>query len=479
LDRINIWTVEGFSGCLGAQISLLIASSKLQKGWSMPDYKPIGELSHNGKPLLQILDAHRKWLRGEGGERADLRRSNLIEADLSRVYLIGANLSSGAVIVGANLSEANLIGANLVGANLVGANMIGADLIAANMSGSLLREANLSQADLREANLSRAVLKDAVLKGANLTGVNLSGANLIGANLVGANLVGANLMDSDLSEANLVGAEMGEANLMGANLSGSNLSGANLREAALVGAEIKEALLIGADLHGANFREAKLFGANLRDSTLTASILARADLSRANLSGVVLDDAVLSGWIIVGVTCTHIISGREKTIRRFSPGEFEEAFAERERLSELILNIPFTISADFVARFITQSINDVVGWPVMSLKGIEALSKDDTKFTFFVLDKSFYEKQVNLFETQLRDALNEYFKTPTTEKYAARLEEITDETNKAISLRKIASTPYAPWQGNTKGIQYKVAEQYSKMEKMSEAIRKIVDEIFR
>ena len=68
--------------------------------------------------LPSILADHHKWLRRDGGSRADLSR-----ADLS-----GANLS------GANLRDANLSCADLSGANLRGANLSRANLSRANLS---------------------------------------------------------------------------------------------------------------------------------------------------------------------------------------------------------------------------------------------------------------------------------------------------------------------------------------------------------
>ena len=53
--------------------------------------------------LSAIIAAHRLWVLGEGGSRADLSG-----ADLSGAYLSGANLS-GADLSGADLSEADLI----------------------------------------------------------------------------------------------------------------------------------------------------------------------------------------------------------------------------------------------------------------------------------------------------------------------------------------------------------------------------------
>jgi hypothetical protein len=113
--------------------------------------------------LPHILAEHRKWLRGEGGSRADLSG-----AELSGAYLSGAYLS------GANLSHANLSGAYLSGAELSGA----------ELSGAYLSGAYLSGANLSHANLSGAELSGAYLSGANLSHANLSGAYLSGANLI-------------------------------------------------------------------------------------------------------------------------------------------------------------------------------------------------------------------------------------------------------------------------------------------------------
>jgi hypothetical protein len=127
--------------------------------------------------LKVVLESHAQWLRGEGGEHA-------------------------------NLSGADLYGADLYGADLSGANLYGADLYGADLSG-----ANLSRADLYGADLS----------GANLSGANLSRADLYGADLSGANLYGANLSRADLYGANLYGANLSRAKLSRANLSGAKL----------------------------------------------------------------------------------------------------------------------------------------------------------------------------------------------------------------------------------------------------------------
>ena len=118
--------------------------------------------------ILDILDKHAAWLRGEPeGVKADL--------------------------TGANLSKASLSGADLAGANLSGAHLFGADLSKAGLSGANLSKANLPAADLAGADLAGADLAGADLSGADLTGANLTGADLSWADLSGAHLFGANL----------------------------------------------------------------------------------------------------------------------------------------------------------------------------------------------------------------------------------------------------------------------------------------------
>jgi hypothetical protein len=107
--------------------------------------------------LEKTLANHALWLKGEGGERANLWGT----------CLKGANLS------GASLQEANLWGANLYKVNLQEANLQGANLQEANLQG-----ANLQEANLREANLRGANLREANLRGANLLGTCLDPANI-------------------------------------------------------------------------------------------------------------------------------------------------------------------------------------------------------------------------------------------------------------------------------------------------------------
>lgn len=84
-------------------------------------------MKYTQEQLNEILNKHKEWLYGNGGNWADLSGANLRDADLS----------------GANLRRANLSWANLRGANLRRADLSGADL-----SGADLRDANLSVANL-------------------------------------------------------------------------------------------------------------------------------------------------------------------------------------------------------------------------------------------------------------------------------------------------------------------------------------------
>ena len=87
--------------------------------------------------INKILASHKEWMKGTGGERANLRVANLYRADLYRADLRGANLRD------ADLRDANLRDANLRGADLYDANLYGADLRGADLRGADLYDANL------------------------------------------------------------------------------------------------------------------------------------------------------------------------------------------------------------------------------------------------------------------------------------------------------------------------------------------------
>ena len=109
------------------------------------------------KELNKILKKHELWLKGEGGEQANLRYANLGNAILSYADLRHADLSYTnllrADLRGANLSCTDLRRANLRRANLEYTDLRHADLRGANLSCTDLGSANLRCADLRYANL--------------------------------------------------------------------------------------------------------------------------------------------------------------------------------------------------------------------------------------------------------------------------------------------------------------------------------------
>ncbi|HAM2086211.1 TPA: pentapeptide repeat-containing protein [Listeria monocytogenes] len=116
----------------------------------------------NQEELDIILENHGKWLRNEGGEKADLsnadlKNTNLRFANLRLAYLRGANLRL-AYLRGANLRFADLRGANLRFADLRGANLRFADLRGADLSNADLSNVNLSNANFRGVDLSDAYL---------------------------------------------------------------------------------------------------------------------------------------------------------------------------------------------------------------------------------------------------------------------------------------------------------------------------------
>ena len=120
--------------------------------------------------LAEILDNHKKWINGEGGERADLSGSDLRYSNLS----------------GSDLSGSDLRYSNLSGSNLSGSDLSYSDLRGSNLSGS-----NLSYSDLSGSNLS----------GSDLSGSNLSGSDLRYSDLSGSDLSGSDLRYSNLSQA--------------------------------------------------------------------------------------------------------------------------------------------------------------------------------------------------------------------------------------------------------------------------------------
>lgn len=132
--------------------------------------------------LQDIIESHKKWLNGYGGERANLCGADLRDTDLRNVNLHHARL------IHADLRNANLSGIDLCGADLSDVRLCNADL-----SCAIINAANLSYADMSGANLCYTNLCNTDLHNANISDANLCGANLSGANLSRANLRGTDL----------------------------------------------------------------------------------------------------------------------------------------------------------------------------------------------------------------------------------------------------------------------------------------------
>ena len=103
--------------------------------------------------IAAVLADHGRWLRGEGGNRANLDGANLVG-----VRLVGARLD-GARLDGANLDRARLDGASLVGVRLVGARLDGARLDGARLVGVRLVGAKIN-GKIAISILRRATRKD-------------------------------------------------------------------------------------------------------------------------------------------------------------------------------------------------------------------------------------------------------------------------------------------------------------------------------
>lgn len=364
----------------------------------MDAHKPVTQFFHKEIPLQEILRNHERWIREREGRKADLIGADLFRIDLSGAYLRGADL------LRANLRESSLERANLSGANLYAAHLSGANLRRANLSGANLEKANLMDSILEGADISEANLKDAHMADADLQKVCAIRSNLAGAYLKGGILKEGDFYKADLRGAILMGAKMELAKFKRAILSGVNASEATLREAKLAYANLSE-----ADFAGAKMERSVLQSASLRDSDFSFASLAGSDLSGADLSGIRIRDTNLSGCILAGITCTHVREGESMEMIRLSPGEFESRYGTERGLSEMIVEIPLTGSAYYIARFITCSVNSLLGSHAIDFRGAERLSETHTRFIFHLRDENFLEKQRHAFEGALALALNGYF----------------------------------------------------------------------
>ena len=423
----------------------------------MPTYKPVETFSHANKSLAQLLEDHKKWIRGPGGQRADLRGAALRGADMRGVNLMGANLRE-ADLEGASLNRADLRGADLANARLDRAGMIKSRLVGSNLQFASLIETISTGADFTEANLIRADLRKASLNHAVLRGANLREADLREANLVSA----------DLRDSSLLAAEMTESILSGADLSGANLRGSRLVGANLLGVDLSR-----ADLHGADLRKARL-----DDSLLDGSNLTRADLTGAALNGACLDGADLSEWGIRGTSCARLFLSEAGEVVSFDAGEFEKKCFQPEELLDFSLSIPLTVATAYLAKFMTQAVNAAMGSHVVSLRGLVALSTHETKIVMVCLDGAFHDKALRVKKDRLEKALNDYFQShPLKKDFVYLGEMLAGSANGSIDFGSCSWMRDAPWQVNPAMIKEEILEAYRKIGGTCKALNSLISSV--
>jgi len=415
---------------------------------------PIETFSHADKSLADALEEHKKWLRGEGGRRADLRSAALKNADMKGLNLMGADLREAA-LEGACLNHVDLRGADLRKARLDRAGLIGSRLIAANLEFACLNEvvgtdADFTEANLLRADLSRACLNRAVLRRANLREAALRQANMVKADLRGADLTGAEMDGAILSGADLTGADLCRARLVGANLLGVVLSQANL--------------------DGADMRKARL-----ADSRLMCSRLTRADLTGADLNGACLEGADLAGWGIRRTACAQILVSEAGEIVSFEPGEFERRCLQPENILEFSLPIPLAVATAYLAKFVTQAVNSAMGSQVVSLKGLEALSTYETKILMVCLDDAFHEKELRVKGGRLEKAINDYFQSnPVKKDYVYLGEMLAASAGGAVDFGSCPWMLDNPWQINPVMVKEEILEEYRRIGRICQALHSLI-----
>src|SRR6266481_3373243 len=100
-------------------------------------------IKHNGKSLVEILEAHERFFTGKDGRR---------NTDMTEAILPGAELTeaqaSGVEFFRCDLSNVNFQRAQLRNVNLRLANVSGAKFSGADMGVAILRETDLTGVDL-------------------------------------------------------------------------------------------------------------------------------------------------------------------------------------------------------------------------------------------------------------------------------------------------------------------------------------------
>jgi hypothetical protein len=177
------------------------------------------------------------------------------------------------------------------------------------------------------------------------------------------------------------------------------------------------------------------------------------------------------------VICSYIRRGSEKEITRYDEGEFEKKFSFFREILELVLKIPFTLSAVGVGKLIAQSTNSALGSEVISLKAVEALAQNSTKLSFFILDRDFYEGKVKFLESYFL-FLEDYFKNPVCEQPMCSSYFFEENWSVGLTQHELGSSK-SPTQSPADETSRKLLEDpLLDMSKIGEAIHRIVVSAF-
>jgi hypothetical protein len=98
--------------------------------------------------IAAAIAAHKVWLEGRGGKRADMRGANMRGADMQGANMRGANMQ------GANMRDADMRDADMRDADMQGADMRGADMQGADMQGAKIGNGQVVISLLRRATRS-------------------------------------------------------------------------------------------------------------------------------------------------------------------------------------------------------------------------------------------------------------------------------------------------------------------------------------
>jgi hypothetical protein len=125
-------------------------------------------------------------------------------------------------------------------------------------------------------------------------------------------------------------------------------------------------------------------------------------------------------------------------------------------------------------------MNNIINSHIIDFKGVEKLSDTDSKFVFNFVDEGFFEKHREIFEINLRYALNGYFRHNRIARNQSYLGGILEDATKGTMEKADRMEPVeTPWEINAKVEPESLLEHYNKLEKIGKSIYNIVASVFR